>query len=54
MYGTFNSKKPSNKYNKSIFEKGYPAKWTEEIFRIKKLIPLEPIVYINNFLNGET
>jgi hypothetical protein len=54
MYGTFNSKKPTNKFNKSIFEKGYPAKWTEEIFRIKKLIPLEPIVYINNFLNRET
>jgi hypothetical protein len=50
-----NSKKPTFKFkkgeqvrisiNKSIFEKGYTAKWTEEIFRIKHLY-LENPLYI--------
>jgi hypothetical protein len=63
LYGTMNSKKPTFKFkkgeqvrisiNKSIFEKGYTAKWTEEIFRIKHLIPREPIVYKIEDLNGE-
>jgi hypothetical protein len=64
MYGTIFTKKPSFKFkkgrkwnriskNKSIFKKEYTAKWTEEIFRIKQLIPWEPTVYKIEDLNGQ-
>jgi transposase InsO family protein len=63
LYGSGKIKKPFFKFKigeqvritkyKSIFEKGFTAKWTEEIFRIRTLIPREPIVYKLEDLNGE-
>ena len=39
--------------SKTIFEKGYTPKWTEEIFKIKRKIPRTPVVYKIEDLNGE-
>ena len=38
---------------KTIFDKGYEPKWTEEIFKIKRLIPRNPVVYKVEDLNKE-
>ena len=38
---------------KTVFDKGYEPKWTEEIFKIKRLIPRKPVVYKIEDLNSE-
>jgi hypothetical protein len=63
IYGYINTKKPIFKFKigkqkriskyKSIFKKGYTAKWIEEICRIKQLIPREPTVYKKEDFNGQ-
>jgi hypothetical protein len=63
LYGSGKIKKPFFKFKigeqvritkyKSIFEKGFTAKCTREIFLIKTLIPREPIVYKLEDSNGE-
>jgi hypothetical protein len=38
---------------KSIFEKGYEKNWTEEIFKVKRIIPIIPPQYIVEDLEQE-
>ena len=38
---------------KSIFAKGYPPNWSEEVFVIKKVKNTVPWAYVINNLNGE-
>ena len=39
--------------NKAIFEKGYTTRWTEEVFKISKILNTDPITYKIEDLQGE-
>ena len=63
LYGELNQYTPEFKYKqgdhvritkyKSVFDKGYEPKWTEEIFKITRQIPRNPVVYKIEDLNDE-
>ena len=42
-----------SKYKRKIFDKGYTANWTEEIFVVSKILNTNPITYEINDLHGE-
>lgn len=39
--------------HKTVFEKGYTINWTPELFKVKQIIPTQPISYLLNDLNDQ-
>ena len=59
-YSTLKRKKPKFSVGdkvritkkKRVFEKGYTARWTEEIFKVKEVHYTDPITYNNDEIRG--
>ena len=63
LYPDFGGKTPTQKLSfgdnvritkkKKLFEKGFTPRWTEEVFRISKIVLTIPVTYKIIYLNGE-
>ena len=50
---SFQSMIKSESLKKSIFDKGYTPRWTEEVFTVSEVHYTEPITYKLKDFNGE-